>query len=128
MNFRILLGGLLLLVSFHTLAGDAELNKELRLSAIVDDVESIEKLLAKGADVNSANKYGKTALMMAAENWNLAAASVLLAHGADVNRKTVASCTALTLAAENDSPEVTALLIERGADLNARTRAGATAL
>lgn len=48
MNFRILLGGLLLLVSFHTLAGDAELNKELRLSAIVDDVESIENCWPRG--------------------------------------------------------------------------------
>ncbi|HIE53972.1 MAG TPA: ankyrin repeat domain-containing protein, partial [Chromatiaceae bacterium] len=125
----LLLGILLSLGPIAVLAADkAELGRELRLAAAIDDVETMEKLLDQGADVNAANKYGKTALMMAAENGNLAAVSLLLARGADVNRKTVADCTALTLAAENGEPEVTALLIERGADLEARTRAGTTPL
>ena len=114
----------ILIVSFSVVAADKELDKQLRLAAMIDDDQHLEQLLAQGADVNSANKFGKTALMFAVENGNLLTVSILLARGADVNIKTVASCTALTFAAENGEIEITSVLLERGADLSVRTRAG----
>jgi len=67
----------------------AEINQELRWAASIDDAETITQLLAAGASVNAANKFGKTALMNAAENGNIVATSTLLSMGADVNIKTV---------------------------------------
>lgn len=93
-----------------------DMNKELRLAASIGDDEAVAKLLDAGADVNAANKFNKTALMMAVENDNLETVALLLARGADVNARTVANCTALTFAAENGHSGITALLIERGAN------------
>jgi uncharacterized protein len=95
---------------------------ELRLASAIGDNETIEQLLAAGADVNAANKFGKTALMMAVEADNLDTVALLLTRGAEINARTVAGCTALTFAAENGHIGITALLIERGANVHDRTR------
>ena len=73
------------LLSFSLFASDEEIERELRLAAGIDDVETIARLLDQGADVNSANNVGKTAWMMAIENNNMEATALLLARGADVN-------------------------------------------
>lgn len=49
-------------------AQQAELNRQLREAATVDDVDTVRRLLGEGADVNGANEYGKTALMRAVES------------------------------------------------------------
>lgn len=48
-------------------------------------VEELEKLIAKGADVNAVDKYGWTALMTAAVRNSSEQVEVLLRHGADPN-------------------------------------------
>jgi ankyrin repeat protein len=131
MSFRyisLLLGLLATLAGSAAWAKDANHDKELRLAASIGDDEAIAKLIDRGADVNAANKFDKTALMMAVEGDNLDTVALLLARGADVNARTVASCTALTFAAENGHIGITALLIESGANVHDRTRAGWDAL
>lgn len=96
-------------------------------------------LLGKGADVNAANQRGETALILAATQFEPAAAQLLLQKGADVNAKTKAGRTALMQAIDqpkefdNDkhvvySPQIAKLLIAAGADVNARDADGNSAL
>jgi hypothetical protein len=44
-----------------------DLDRELREAALVGDVEAVAALLEQGAKPNSASKFGKSALMFAAE-------------------------------------------------------------
>ena len=56
----------------------AALDRALRIAASIDDDDALVALINQGANVNAANKYGKTALMNAIENGNIAAASMLI--------------------------------------------------
>jgi len=105
-------------------AQQAELNRQLREAATVDDVDTVRRLLGEGADVNGANEYGKTALMRAVESGASKSAYVLLSKGASVNARTSAGCTALTYAAENGHADLSAMLVELGANVHDRTRSG----
>src|SRR5438094_8326356 len=81
----------------------------------------IEKLLKAGADVNSPNADGQTALMVVARSGKVEAAKVLLSHGADVNAKEQwRGQTALIWAAAQNQPARGKELIAHGADVNAR--------
>ena len=77
-NILGLLAPLLLLISC---AGDV--NSDLINAAAKGQAESVEALLAKGADVNAKGKGDRTALMFAAVSGHADAARVLLDHGAD---------------------------------------------
>jgi ankyrin repeat protein len=105
-----------------------DLNKELRLAAMIGDTETVDALLNAGAEIDSASHFGKTALMMAVESDSLDTVALLLRRGADVNARTVAGCTALTFAAENGHVGLSAMLIEQGANVQERTRVGRDAL
>ena len=65
-------------------AGDTEREKELRIAASIGDTETVGQLLDQGVPVDTANQFGKTALMMAVEGDNLDTVALLLARGADV--------------------------------------------
>ncbi|OQX46751.1 MAG: hypothetical protein B0D85_03130, partial [Candidatus Sedimenticola endophacoides] len=80
-------------LSLSALAGETHIESEFRLAAGVDDVETMSRLLDQGVAVDSPNSIGKTALMMAIENDNMAATVLLLNRGADVNLATKAGCT-----------------------------------
>ena len=102
---------------------------ELRSAAMIDDLETVRRLIEeKNVNPNAANRFGKTPLMMAAENGNTETVAYLLRRGADVNARTVAGCTALTCAADNNHPAIIAMLLDRGAFVDARSRAGHTPL
>ena len=60
--------------------------------------ETVELLLAKGADINAKDKYGKTALMYAARKGYKEIVELLLAKGADINAKDKYGKTALDYA------------------------------
>ena len=80
----------------------------------------IEKLIRAGADPNSANPYGETALMTAARTGSVEAVKILLDHGATVDAKeSVRGQTALMWAVVENHPDVVRLLHERGANINA---------
>jgi len=92
------------------------------------DRDIVKLLLKKGADVNAADKFGKTALMMASEKGYKEIMEMLLAKGADVNAKGKPGKTALMIATENGYEQVVKLLLAKGADVQAQEVLGNTAL
>lgn len=100
----------------------------LMLAADKGNIETVQALLAKGADVNTEND-GNTALMLAAMNGHAEIVQALLAKGADVNVKANNSDTALMEAAADGHTEIVQALLTNGTDVNAKNNDdGRTAL
>ena len=115
----------------------------LEQAAASNHIELARLLLAKGADVNTADEGGFTALMAAAGNGdrNAALVKLLLDHGAAVNVKSgdtaemvkngpiaIGRQTALQIAAGQANYEAVEWLVKAGADINAMDVRNATAL
>jgi ankyrin repeat protein len=84
----------------------------------------VEKLLSQGADVNTADSEGTTALMHSVIESDVKMMKLLIDHRADVNAKNAADSTALMYAATNLAK--TKLLLDAGADAKAKTKRGIT--
>ncbi|MFB2982591.1 ankyrin repeat domain-containing protein [Microseira sp. BLCC-F43] len=78
--------------------------------------ELIERLIAKGADVNAKQTGGDTPLHWAAEKGSKEIVELLIAKGASVNAKSDSGDTPLHLA---NNKYIAELLIAKGADINA---------
>jgi ankyrin repeat protein len=74
------------------------------------DINILNVLLEKGADVNAQNGYGYSALIMAAAKGHLDQVKSLLAKGADVNLKNDKGRTALDEAERNNYFEIARIL------------------
>jgi ankyrin repeat protein len=104
----------------------------LHRAVSVNDVQKSEALIRTGADVNAVNRYGVTALSLAAGNGNARLLDVLIKSGA--NPKAADSSlregrTLLMLAARTGSAEAVTLLAGHGGAVNAvESRTGTTAL
>ena len=85
-------------------------------------------LLERGAVVDTENRNGSTALMLATYGGNGDFVSSLLEHGADVNHKNKNGDTALMLAAELFTVEALYILLKKGAQVDAVNNKGETAL
>lgn len=101
----------------------------LHEAALAGDIEKVESLLAKGADVNERDDEGRgrTALHCACEKGHAEVAKLLISKGAYVNaigwRKTP-----LHFAARSGDKATVELLLSKGADINAKSSAGRTPL
>jgi ankyrin repeat protein len=102
----------------------------------VKSKQAAELLLAKGADVQAKDKYGRTPFQRLS-NTNLdyinhnalfELMKFLVAHGASVNDYDDEGNTPLHLAAEKGHADFILFLIEIGADINAKDREGSTPL
>jgi ankyrin repeat protein len=76
----------------------------------VDDPQTVQALLDKGADSNAQDRDGWTALMFSAQKGLTGAARVLVQGGADRSKKNKESQTALTLARLKNRKQIVALL------------------
>ena len=94
------------------------------------DAEAVRSLLAEGADVNTAQGDGMTALHWAAERGRAEVADLLISASADVEATTrIGSYTALHVASRGGHAPIVMRLLEAGADPNAvTTNSGATPL
>jgi len=91
-------------------------------AAVIGNPAMLGLLLEAGADVESANADGQTALMVVARTGRVEAARLLIARGANVNAKeTWRGQTALMWASAQRQPAIVTELIARGADVNARS-------
>ena len=103
----------------------------LGLAVFFGQRETVEILLAAGADVNAVTREAMkvTPLHSAAAAKEVAIARLLIAHGANVNaRQADHHFTPLHEAASRGDIEFAELLIENGAEINARMKNGKTPL
>ena len=88
------------------------------------DHSGVQKLLAAGADVNTVDSDGTTALMHSVIESDVKMMKLLIDHGAKVNAKNASDSTALMYAATNLAKA--RLLVDAGADVNVTNKRGAT--
>jgi ankyrin repeat protein len=101
-------------------AGSPELSTAIRNS----DYAQVNKLLRAGADVNSADSDGTTALMHSVIESDVRMMKLLIDAGANVKAKNAFDSTALMYAATNLAK--TRLLLDAGADVRVTGKRGAT--
>ena len=93
--------------------------------------ESVEAAVKSGVNVNAANDYGNTALLVAVARRepDLAAINALIKAGADLNMGDGFGCTALIRSVKRSDPrpEVIAALLDAGADVMVKDQWGHTA-
>jgi ankyrin repeat protein len=99
----------------------------LQIAAQDDNEALFRLLLARGANVNEQDDFGRTVLIDVAQSGSPTLLRLLLAHGAQVNARDENGWTALMCAAFGDQPDNVRLLLESGADFRLKNQAGATA-
>jgi ankyrin repeat protein len=114
------------LLNMHSPDGFAPLS----LAVFFGHLETVNALLAAGADVNNSSRESMKVTPLAsagAANRN-DIARILVEHGADVNAKAANDFSPLHEAAATGNLELATLLLENGADINAKTTEGKTPL
>jgi ankyrin repeat protein len=103
------------------------LNSSFRIAAREDRLTDLQTDVLQGANINSLDDEGQTALMYTARNCTTATASFLLTRGADQNVQDRVGRSALMYAVmESCLPVVHMLLHRRGTSLNIEDRSGRT--
>ena len=93
----------------------------LILAAGRDDLDIVRMLCDKGADVNTGDKYGRTALMLASERGYLEVVRMLCDKGADVDVQDKYGFNALRCAIYRTELEIVKELCTRGAKVARRS-------
>jgi ankyrin repeat protein len=104
------------------------INAALIKAAQEGDHESIELLIAKGADVNAESGDQWMPLTIAAQGFDVEMAKALFGQEAAFDDSGGKGCTALMIAIIEGHVEVVRALLEHGARVNARNNKGWTAL
>lgn len=95
--------------------GSSALKQSIFEAVAQNDLVSLNLLLDQGTNVDTVDKDGNTALILAAEAGNPRILSVLMTHGADVNLQNFKGETALMIAAQNGQEYYVKKLINHGA-------------
>ncbi len=124
------IAGLLTLASLvGTISATTPVEAPVADAAERGDLEEVRTLLRQGADVNTAQSDGMTALHWAASNNDIEIATTLLYAGATVRATTrLGGYTPLHIASRGGHTEVARLILERGADPDVFTATGVTAM
>jgi len=93
-------------------------NTPLHYAAINGDIEIVEMLLSRHANINAENKYGNTPLHNAVESKKMEIIELLLKKGANVNARNSNNLTPFQLAVEEGREEIIKLLLQHGANVN----------
>ena len=91
-------------------------SKDLWQIARTGDLNQLENALANGADINAANNFGLTPLMMAAYHGRAEMVKALVERGADVNAVDNGGLTAARLAKDAGHEETVATFVALGID------------
>lgn len=95
----------------------ARMTKDWQEAISSGDTERVRSLLDAGADINTLDRYGQTALMNAAHKGHAEVVRLLAKRGADLNHTAKWGLSALMLAVIGDYPDVVRVLVDAGADL-----------
>jgi ankyrin repeat protein len=88
----------------------------------------IDRLISKGANINSETAEGVTPLVLAVANNQEMIVHLLIKYGADVNKITTSYETPLIIAVKNQNEEISESLIRAGAEIDFTDRYNATPL
>ncbi|MBL8484146.1 MAG: ankyrin repeat domain-containing protein, partial [Rhodocyclaceae bacterium] len=105
----------------------ASIGSGLMIGAWTGNIPMMELFLARGANIDAANRVNETALMHAAWRGHLQAVVWLVDRGATIERAP-RQWNALHYAVFAGHPEIVRYLLERGADINALTDNGSSPL
>ena len=95
-------------------------NTPLHLAALNSDIEIVQMLLDRGANIYAKNIHGNTPLHNALKSMEAKIIGMLLNHGANIDAANKSGMTPLHLAITHNSKEITTLLLSRGANVNAK--------
>jgi uncharacterized protein len=84
------------------------------------DVDALEQLLDRGADINALDRHSRTSVMIAAHTGQAAVVKLLASRGAALDRRAKYHLTALMLAVIGGHLDVVRLLVDAGADVTVR--------
>ena len=108
---------------------DSSNSSWLIIAAQTGDLQSVNKLIDAGAEMESPGPGDFTPLLFAAQNGHFEVVRALLKEGADCNKmSTVCHCGALALASQNGHLEIVGDLLEAGVDVDQKDFEGPTAL
>ncbi len=104
---------------------DSDANTLLMIAVRDNHPDMARRLLDLKARVDPRNRYGETALMLAAANGDLELVKLLVDRGAKIN---LSGWNPLIYAAWRSQTEVVRYLLDKGADIDAAAPSGVTAL
>jgi len=100
----------------------------LRNAAALGDADAVARLIGIGTPVDSRDREGRTALLLATRADHVETARILIGAGADVNAKDSISDSPYLYAAAEGRLEILAMTLAHGADLRSTNRYGGTGL
>lgn len=106
-------------------ASDTE---SLRNAAMLGDADAVARFIGIGTPVDSRDRDGRTALLLATHADHVEVARILIDAGADVNAKNSIADSPYLYAAAEGRLEILAMTLARGADLGSTNRYGGTGL
>lgn len=108
----------------------SDISADDKILSAVDsgDLIGLAEAMKAGANINTQDNYGCSALMNASLNNNLDVVEILLKNKADTNIIDVDGKTALIFASNNNYLEIVKILLEHNADVNIKDKSGYTAL
>ena len=100
----------------------------LRRAAIRGDLQTAAKSIKHGSNVNTADKYGRTALIESAERGFTTLVRLLATNNANINHKDIYDNSALHVATGHGHLDTVKALLNAGADINITDARGNTPL
>jgi ankyrin repeat protein len=92
------------------------LGRELIIAAREGDIDQVTHLLARGANINTKDKTGRTALMKAVTQRQEAVVKLLVRAGAYINEPDRRKNTALDLAEQYGTPSIQKYLLDNNGE------------
>ncbi|MCZ7391921.1 MAG: ankyrin repeat domain-containing protein [Candidatus Methanoperedens sp.] len=104
------------------------LDAELLEAAQSGNLNKVQKLIEKGANIEARDRNEQTPLMLSLYKTNVEVAKYLIQQGAKINVRNDTGITPLMFAAVGLLPEIVQILLSKGADVNAECMNRQTAL
>ena len=110
------------------ISGCATSKSALMNAASMGDIETVQKLVKNGANINEKDRSGYTPLIWAIYSNKVEAVKAFIQMGADIEIQDKSGYTPLILAVSWSHSDIAKLLIEKHANVNAKSDNGTTAL